>query len=134
MMGDAAHASTPFQGQGAAQAIEDSLCLAALLGKVQPPDQIPLAFRAYDKIRRPRSQKVTSTSWEAGELVSTRASGSGRRCRSDQEESGMADRLVMRTATLPGERATRLYLSSRTWLMVKASINSVFKNEVYYYT
>ena len=34
-MGDAAHATTPFQGQGAAQATEDALVLQTLLGQVR---------------------------------------------------------------------------------------------------
>lgn len=75
MMGDAAHASTPFQGQGAGQAIEDSLVLQGLLGLVHSKEKIPLAFKAYDKIRRPRSQKVCQTSREAGELVALRLPG-----------------------------------------------------------
>lgn len=32
IMGDAAHATTPYQGQGAAQAIEDALVLGTVLG------------------------------------------------------------------------------------------------------
>ena len=72
MMGDAAHASTPFQGQGAGQAIEDAFVLESLFANVESVDQIPLAFAAYDRIRRPRSQKVTLTSREAGELVALR--------------------------------------------------------------
>lgn len=75
MMGDAAHASTPFQGQGAGQAIEDSLVLESLLGLVDTVDKIPLAFRAYDRIRRPRSLKVCQTSRESGELCALRLPG-----------------------------------------------------------
>lgn len=37
MLGDAAHAMTPFQGQGAGQAIEDALVLTTLLSKVTQP-------------------------------------------------------------------------------------------------
>lgn len=75
MMGDAAHASTPFQGQGAGQAIEDAYVLSSLFGAVDSLDKIPLAFRAYDKIRRPRSQRVCETSREAGELCALRLQG-----------------------------------------------------------
>lgn len=72
MTGDAAHATTPFQGQGAGQAIEDAYVLASLMAHVDTPDKISLAFKAYDKIRRPRSQKVCTTSREAGELCALR--------------------------------------------------------------
>lgn len=68
MMGDAAHASTPFQGQGAGQAIEDAFVLESLFAEVDTPAKISKAFQAYDRIRRPRSQKVCQTSREAGEL------------------------------------------------------------------
>ena len=72
MLGDAAHASTPFQGQGAGQAIEDAFVLESLFSKVDTRAKIPLAFQAYDKIRRPRSQRVCKTSREAGELCALR--------------------------------------------------------------
>lgn len=58
IMGDAAHATTPWQGQGASQAIEDALVLETLLGAVNDPKQIPHAFAAYDQVRRPRTQRV----------------------------------------------------------------------------
>jgi len=72
MMGDAAHCSTPFQGQGAGQAIEDALVLESLFALVDTPDQLPLALKAYDRIRRPRSQRVCQTSRESGELCALR--------------------------------------------------------------
>ena len=68
ILGDAAHASTPHQGAGAGQAIEDAFILSSLLGdeKTQSASNIPAAFKAYDAIRRPRSQKVVATSRAAG--------------------------------------------------------------------
>lgn len=68
ILGDAAHASTPHQGAGAGQALEDAFILSSLLGDklTQSASDIPAAFKAYDAIRRPRSQKVVSTSREAG--------------------------------------------------------------------
>ena len=78
LMGDAAHATTPFQGQGAGQAIEDALVLTTLLAKVTVPEsQIPNAFVAYDQVRRPRSQRVVKTSREAGDLLGMKAPGIG---------------------------------------------------------
>ncbi|KAI9817900.1 MAG: hypothetical protein M1827_001019 [Pycnora praestabilis] len=75
MMGDAAHATTPFQGQGASQAIEDALVLETLLGKVSTVEQLPNAFAAYDQVRRPRSQKVVTTSRETGDLLGMKLKG-----------------------------------------------------------
>lgn len=77
MMGDAAHASTPFQGQGAGQAIEDACVLSALFEKVSKPDDVPNALAAYDQIRRPRAQRVVSTSRESGQLLSMQQPGVG---------------------------------------------------------
>ena len=68
LLGDAAHASTPHQGAGAGQAFEDAFILSVLLGdpKIQSTADISTAFKAYDSIRRPRSQKVVATSRAAG--------------------------------------------------------------------
>jgi salicylate hydroxylase len=68
LLGDAAHASTPHQGAGAGQALEDAFILSVLLGdeKTRSAGDIPTAFRAYDAVRRPRSQRVVSTSRAAG--------------------------------------------------------------------
>ncbi|CAD6572897.1 MAG: hypothetical protein ASARMPREDX12_005534 [Alectoria sarmentosa] len=77
MMGDAAHATTPFQGQGAGQAIEDALVLETLLGRVGDARSIANAFAAYDQVRRPRSQRVVKTSREAGRLFGMLTEGVG---------------------------------------------------------
>jgi salicylate hydroxylase len=68
ILGDAAHASTPHQGAGAGQAIEDAYVLTHLLGQVDSVEDIEDAFRAYDTVRRPRSQKVVTTSREVASL------------------------------------------------------------------
>ncbi|KFY90231.1 hypothetical protein V498_06088 [Pseudogymnoascus sp. VKM F-4517 (FW-2822)] len=66
LLGDAAHASTPHQGAGAGQAVEDAFVLSSLLGQVTSAANITQAFKAYDAVRRPRSQRVVTTSKEAG--------------------------------------------------------------------
>jgi len=68
LLGDAAHATTPHQGAGAGQAIEDALVLSNLLGQVSSLADIDEAFKAYDAVRRPRSQRVVTTSREASQL------------------------------------------------------------------
>lgn len=71
ILGDAAHASTPHQGAGAGQAIEDAHVLAELLGdaRVKSGQDVVAAFRAYDEVRRPRSQRVVTSSKENAYLL-----------------------------------------------------------------
>lgn len=68
VIGDAAHATTPFQGAGAGQAIEDALVMSKLFGQVQSLHDIESAFAAYDAIRRPRTERVVQTSRQAMKL------------------------------------------------------------------
>ena len=77
MIGDAAHAITPFAGNGAAQAFEDSLTMLELLKEVKDLSQIPKAFEAFDAIRRPRSQKVVELSRMFGSLYAFMEEGVG---------------------------------------------------------
>jgi len=65
-MGDAAHAPTPFHGQGAGQATEDALTISDLFAEVKNVQDIPPAFAAYDKVRRPRGNKNVTTSRTSG--------------------------------------------------------------------
>jgi 2-polyprenyl-6-methoxyphenol hydroxylase-like FAD-dependent oxidoreductase len=55
LLGDAAHAMTPNLGQGANQALEDAVVLAAFAGR-------PDGLATYDAHRRPRSQQVAKAS------------------------------------------------------------------------
>jgi salicylate hydroxylase len=68
LAGDSAHASTPHQGAGAGQAIEDAFVLSNLLGKINSSADIEKAFEAYDAVRRPRSQKVVTSSRDAASI------------------------------------------------------------------
>lgn len=68
VIGDAAHASTPHQGSGAGMAIEDSYVLSNLLGQVEDPKDVELAFQAFDAVRRERTLKSVNTSREASHL------------------------------------------------------------------
>ena len=70
LMGDAAHASTPFHGAGAGMAMEDAYILSGLLGLVKDPSTLEAAFAAYDHVRRPRTQKLVTTSREAYDVYS----------------------------------------------------------------
>jgi salicylate hydroxylase len=68
MMGDAAHASMPFAGNGAAQALEDAAVLDCLFAHVSEKSDIEAAFEAYDTVRRPRSQAVVDLARKFGRV------------------------------------------------------------------
>lgn len=68
-MGDAAHATTPWQGSGAGLAIEDAMVLGTLFANIASPSEISAAFKAYDLIRRPRCQQVIDSSRETGRIL-----------------------------------------------------------------
>ncbi|RST13710.1 FAD-dependent oxidoreductase [Streptomyces sp. WAC05374] len=65
LLGDAAHAMTPNLGQGACQALEDAVTLAAALA-AEPTVEAALA--RYDSERRPRSQAVARAARQAGRM------------------------------------------------------------------
>lgn len=68
MLGDAAHASLPFAGNGAAQALEDAAVLDHLFSRVLQPGRIEDALSAYDAVRRPRSQAVVDLARKFGRV------------------------------------------------------------------
>ncbi|KAI0197977.1 salicylate hydroxylase [Astrocystis sublimbata] len=69
VMGDAAHATTPWQGAGVGLAIEDAMVLGALLAKVSSKNDFEHAFQAYDAVRRPRCQQIIDSSRETGHIL-----------------------------------------------------------------
>jgi 2-polyprenyl-6-methoxyphenol hydroxylase-like FAD-dependent oxidoreductase len=62
LVGDAAHATTPGVGQGAAQAIEDAVVLA---DRLATSDDVATALTGYEAIRRPRAEAVLTVSRRA---------------------------------------------------------------------
>jgi 2-polyprenyl-6-methoxyphenol hydroxylase-like FAD-dependent oxidoreductase len=68
LLGDAAHAMTPFLGQGACQAIEDAVVLASLVSPAESTeptesgDNLPAALAAYCATRLPRTSMVVQRS------------------------------------------------------------------------
>ena len=77
LSGDAAHASTPHQGPGAGMALEDAYVMSSLLGAVQGSSDVESAFRAFDAVRRPRTQRLVRTSRDAGALYDLEKEGVG---------------------------------------------------------
>lgn len=75
ILGDAAHASTPHNGAGAGQAIEDALVMSRVLAQVFDAKDLPRAFAAYDQVRRPRSQAQVKAAYDSGWLYDLQAPG-----------------------------------------------------------
>ncbi|EON34784.1 2-polyprenyl-6-methoxyphenol hydroxylase-related FAD-dependent oxidoreductase [Gordonia terrae C-6] len=72
LVGDAAHAMTPNLGQGANQAMEDAATLVALLRR-SGHSGLDDALRAYDRLRRPRTQRIARQASMIGRVGQMRA-------------------------------------------------------------
>jgi 2-polyprenyl-6-methoxyphenol hydroxylase-like FAD-dependent oxidoreductase len=69
LLGDAAHATTPNLGQGAGQAIEDAVVLAAELARHADGEA---AFRAYERRRLRRTHSIVAASRQLGRIAQLR--------------------------------------------------------------
>lgn len=65
LIGDAAHPSLPYLAQGAAMALEDAVVLGQCCAD---GDDLALAFRQFENIRRPRTSRVTKSSQSLGQI------------------------------------------------------------------
>ncbi|KAF9696900.1 hypothetical protein EKO04_004840 [Ascochyta lentis] len=65
LLGDSAHATTPHLGAGAGMAMEDAYLLSSLVSSVGSVAHVENAFRAYDAVRRPRTQACIRKSRKA---------------------------------------------------------------------
>lgn len=71
LLGDACHATTPHQGAGAGQAIEDGYILSRALADWMSrgrKESLGQWMELYQQIRLPRAQKIVATSRQAGAL------------------------------------------------------------------
>jgi 2-polyprenyl-6-methoxyphenol hydroxylase-like FAD-dependent oxidoreductase len=66
LIGDAAHATTPNLGQGACQAVEDAVILAAEIAK---NSSITVAFKKFEQRRLKRIHWIVNTSWRIGKIA-----------------------------------------------------------------
>jgi len=69
LLGDAAHAMLPHQGQGANTTVEDAFTLAALLAQVPDTIELPSAFATYQALRRGRTRRIQRLSWLTNALL-----------------------------------------------------------------
>lgn len=69
LMGDSVHSTLPHQGQGACQAIESGFALAQTL-KNWKNDDLASALQFFQDFRKPRTDRITKTSYETGKMAS----------------------------------------------------------------
>ncbi|KAI0189055.1 FAD/NAD(P)-binding domain-containing protein [Astrocystis sublimbata] len=68
ILGDAAHATSPWQGAGAGISIEDAFVLGHLLGAVSSAAEVPTALKTFSAVRWPRCQEVVENGRRTGRL------------------------------------------------------------------
>lgn len=73
ILGDAAHAMTPHLGQGANQAMEDGVTLAALVGPAKGSAEVASALAEYSTLRAPRGADMVRRSHRMGALTQSRS-------------------------------------------------------------
>ncbi|MGH3131414.1 MAG: FAD-dependent monooxygenase, partial [Gaiellaceae bacterium] len=71
LLGDAAHATTPYLGRGAGEAVEDAITLASNLASVGSlgDREAVSALRAYEAKRMPPTKKTQVTAWRFGQIA-----------------------------------------------------------------
>lgn len=69
LIGDAAHATSPYIGQGAAMAMEDAVVLAKCLRDIP---NLSKAFSTFENLRKDRVEKTIKNAQQAGNLMTTR--------------------------------------------------------------
>jgi salicylate hydroxylase len=69
IIGDAAHATIPWLGQGACMATEDAAVLSSLLGLADSTTALKIALKSFDATRRGRPELVMSLSHQAAMIL-----------------------------------------------------------------
>jgi 2-polyprenyl-6-methoxyphenol hydroxylase-like FAD-dependent oxidoreductase len=75
LLGDAAHPMLPHAGQGAAQAMEDAVGLALVLGSDRP---VEAALRHYEQVRSRRTRGIVKLSRRMARMTTTKSAVIGR--------------------------------------------------------
>ncbi|KAF2165903.1 hypothetical protein M409DRAFT_66862 [Zasmidium cellare ATCC 36951] len=75
LLGDACHSMRPFAGQGCASGIEDAAVLAKLLRTACSGDDIRRSLAEYEKIRRPRVDRIQAFATAMGHIWSCKSPG-----------------------------------------------------------
>lgn len=66
LLGDAAHATLPTLGQGAAMAVEEAAALGSLLPLGTRREDVPKRLEAYQTLRKTRGEYVNREAFEEG--------------------------------------------------------------------
>ncbi|KIX98733.1 uncharacterized protein Z520_05194 [Fonsecaea multimorphosa CBS 102226] len=69
LVGDSVHSTLPHQAQGTCMAIESGAALATIL-RTWKDNDLQSALKFYQTLRKPRTDKITTTSYDAGKLGS----------------------------------------------------------------
>ncbi|KAL2282257.1 hypothetical protein FJTKL_11078 [Diaporthe vaccinii] len=72
VLGDAAHATTPWQASGGGMSVEDSFILSSHLSHAKTTKEAVHALKAYDEVRRPRTQRIVDSSRGTGVILTGR--------------------------------------------------------------
>lgn len=65
LIGDAAHAMTPHQGQGGTQAVEDAEGFRLFLQQGIASEHVPELLQDFDSVRRPRASQIQNNTRKA---------------------------------------------------------------------
>ncbi len=113
LLGDAAHAMPPNLGQGACQALEDAVTLAASL---RAETTVEAALARYDAERRPRSQAVARAARQAvAQAVAQAARHAGSMGQKVSHPLAVALRDTAMRLT-PSRAALRMILRHHAWV------------------
>ena len=79
---------TKLRRQGAASAVEDGACLAECISRARSVQDIPAVLRAYEKLRKPRTEKIKQSAEASGNYKILEEGPAQRR-----RDKGFAERL-----------------------------------------
>ncbi len=113
------------RGAGAGMGIEDCYVLGNLIGEAKSVADLDRAFRAYDEVRRPRTQKLVTTSREAGRLWDFELEGPRRRRGRAPAEHGQPHALDLERRSAGGAGEGEGHLSTARLNGAEERVNQV---------